>query len=1007
MQFNYTRKALSMKNRPPIQSMVFLFSSFVLVFCLSVMCVFAQVRPDISYTSKDLADFDRLTPEEKISRFESLSLEQKSIFFRTLSDVEKLRIFDLLSQEDKQKLFEGLSYRDKEWLFENLSDEDKKNLYQLLSDEDKELIFESLSDKDKIIVFEALNAKDKESIFKNLSDADKRRIFKGLSEPEKSELFRSLDDADKRRVFRGLSDKDKRMLFSSLSEPQKKEWLMKYPELELVIGPEEIPPAVPEKPVKTVEEAEAPSDIERIMSGQFPTHISRELRQFGYDFFKRDISAFTPIAKVPVGPDYIIGPGDNFTIHLWGKAEKTYNITVTREGNITVPRLGTMTVIGMTFAELKPYLYHKFKQYYPYFEMSITMGSLRTVEVFIVGEAKSPGTYSVISLSTAITALFEAGGPTKKGSLRNIKIFRNREQIRSLDLYEFFIRGNKGDDLRLQPGDTIFVPVLGPVVGIAGCVKRPAIYELKEAQTTIDDVIELAGGVLPIGYLQNVVIERVEGNKRRVIRSFNLDPSYEMTNSNLLMSLKDGDVVKVYPVHKETREVVYLEGHVKYPREYELRPGMKLRDIIPSYDYLLPEPYLPQAEIVRLIPPDLHPEILEFNLNALMNGDPDQNLLLQDQDRVIIYDKWEKREKPEVTIKGAIRNPGTYRLYKGMTVKDLIFQAGNLDNSAYQEKADLSRAIPGETGTDIMKVTFSPRKAMAGNPEENLLLQQDDQICIREIPQYSQALERKVFLEGEFLFPGEYAFSEGERLISVIERAGGLTEEAYPFGAVFLRSSVKEVQRERLKEYVSKLEQDVYAMSALSAETATDKEQAAALAQSLASKRELLEKLRKAEPTGRMVIDLREVLVLSSSPYNFELRPEDRLIVKKRPDSVNILGEVYNPTALFAEKGKNVGYYLNLVGGPTENAEDDEIYIVKANGSVISKSQGGVFGLVSWDSAKHRWTLGGFDSIKLDPGDTVIVPRKVEKFPWLRVVKDITQIMFQIAVTAGVIIAAY
>ena len=995
-----------MRNRHSISRTVFLSFFCLAFFSISVMSAFAQDRPTYSYSGKELTDFDRLTIEEKIRRFESLSLEEKTIFFRTLGDAEKIRIFDRLNQADKQKFFEGLSYNDKEWVFENLSDADKRNLFQLLSDEDRELIFESLTDADKIIVFKGLNATDKEKIFKSLSDVDKRRVFKTLSEPEKSDLFRSLGDADKRRVFRGLIDADKRRLFSSLSEAQKKEWLKKYPDLELIIGPEEIPPVVPEKPFAAVEEVEAPSDIEKIMSGQFPTYISRELRQFGYDFFDKDISAFTPIISVPVGSDYIIGPGDNFTIHLWGKAEKTYNVTVTREGNITLPRLGTMTVSGLTFAELKPYLHHKFKQYYPYFEISITMGSLRTVEVFIVGEAKNPGTYSVSSLSTAITALFAAGGPSKKGSLRDIKIFRNGEQIRSLDLYEFFIRGTKGDDIRLQPGDTVFIPVLGPVVGIAGCVKRPAIYELKETQT-IGDVIELAGGVLPVGYLQNVVIERVEGHKRRVIRSFNLDPAYEMTNINLLIPLKDGDVVKVYPVHKETRQVVYLEGHVKYPREYELRPEMRLRDIIPSYDYLLPEPYLPQAEIIRLMPPDLHPEIIEFNLGALMKGDPDQNPLLQDQDRVIIYDKWEKKEKPEVTIRGAVRNPGTYRLYKGMTVKDLIFQAGNLNIKAFQERADLARIIPGKTGTGIMKVTFCPRKAMAGAPTDNLLLQEDDQVYIREIPQYSKALERKVLLEGEFLFPGEYIFSEGERLTSVIERAGGLTEEAYPFGAMFLRESVREVQKVRLSEYVSKLERDIFAMSALSAETITDKEQAAALAQSLASKRELLEKLRTAEPTGRMVTDLREMLVLPSSPYNFELRPGDHLIVKKRPDSINVLGEVYNPTALFAEKGKSVGYYLNLVGGPTDNAEDDEIYIVKANGTVISKSQEGFLGLVSWDSKKHRWTMGGFDSIRLDPGDTVIVPRKLEKFPWLRVVKDITQIMFQIAVAAGVIIAAY
>jgi len=394
-----------MKNRPSISRTVFLSFFCLMFFSISVMSAFAQDRPTYSYSGKELTDFDRLTIDEKIRRFESLSLEEKTIFFRTLGDSEKPRIFDRLSQAEKQNLFEGLSYNDKVWVFENLSDADKS-----LSDEDKELIFESLTDSDKITIFQGLNATDKEKIFKSLSDVDKRRVFKSLSEAEKSELFRSLGDADKRRVFRGLIDADKRRLFSSLSEAQKKEWLMKYPDLELIIGPEEIPPVVSEKPFAAVEEVEAPSDIEKIMSGQFPTHISRELRQFGYDFFDKDISAFTPIISVPVGSDYIIGPGDNFTIHLWGKAEKTYNVTITRDGNITLPRLGTMTVIGLTFAELKPYLHHKFKQYYPYFEISITMGSLRTVEVFIVGEAKNPGTYSVSSLSTAITALFAAGG---------------------------------------------------------------------------------------------------------------------------------------------------------------------------------------------------------------------------------------------------------------------------------------------------------------------------------------------------------------------------------------------------------------------------------------------------------------------------------------------------------------------------------------------------------------------------------------------------------------------
>jgi len=244
-------------------------------------------------------------------------------------------------------------------------------------------------------------------------------------------------------------------------------------------------------------------------------------------------------------------------------------------------------------------------------------------------------------------------------------------------------------------------------------------------------------------------------------------------------------------------------------------------------------------------------------------------------------------------------------------------------------------------------------------------------------------------------------------LSSVIERAGGLTSDAYAFGATFERESVKKVQDEQLKGYVSKLEQDILTMSAQAAETAVDPDQAAILKETLTAKKQLLEKMRASRSTGRMVINLEELLVLASSDYNFELRPGDRLVVEKRPDSVNVLGEVYNPTAVVYQKARPVSYYLDMVGGPMEMAEKGEIYVVKANGSVFSRSQSKYFGMASWDAKNTRWTFGGFDSMQLDPGDTIIVPKKVESYPWLRIVKDVTQIMFQIAVSAGVIIAAF
>ncbi|RJR42054.1 MAG: polysaccharide biosynthesis protein [Desulfobacteraceae bacterium] len=748
------------------------------------------------------------------------------------------------------------------------------------------------------------------------------------------------------------------------------------------------------------------SSIEKILSGQFPTYISRELIQFGYDFFDPTISTFAPVTSVPVGPDYIIGPGDGFTIHLWGKAEENYEVEVSPDGSIQIPRVGACSVSGMRFEELKPYLSRKFKEYYPDFEMSVSMGRLRTVEIFVVGEARNPGTYNLSSLSTVISSLYAAGGPSKNGSLRNVQIIRPNGKTRVVDLYEFLISGIKKNDIRIQAQDTLFIPVIGPVVGVSGNVKRPAIYEMKGGEN-IGHVLKLAGGLLPTGELQNVVVERIKGHQRRVIRSFNLDPSGGEAGENLKAPLQDGDLVKIYPIHNSIGKAVHLEGHVKYPREYEWKSGMRLLELIPSYNALLDEPYLPQAKIVRLTPPDSHPEIIPFNLGGLLAGDEKENLALQEMDRVVISSAWEKKDRPEVTIKGAVRKEGGYRLYKGMTVKDLIFEAGSFTRAAYLEEAVLSRVMPGKTGTDTVVIRFSPKGAIEGKPQDNIALKEDDHVHIREMPQYREALERKVTLEGAFVFAGEYAFAEGERISSVIARAGFLTADAYPFGAVFLRESAREMQRQRLSEYMDRLEEEILTASSRAAETSMEKEQAALLQQNLTAKKQLLEKLRKAQPTGRMVIDLEEILAKPFSEKDIQLRAGDTLIVGKRPDYVNVLGDVYNPTALFAEKGRSVEYYLNKVGGPTKDADEDQIYLVRANGAVASKSQKRFFAMESSEEAKSGWGGGEFDSLIMGPGDTLIVPRETVKYPWLGITKGITEIMYHIAVAAGVLIVAF
>jgi protein involved in polysaccharide export with SLBB domain len=875
-----------------------------------------------------------------------------------------------------------------------------------------------LSPQERLDHYSGLPPEERKGLFLAMEEADRVEFFDGLSEEERLALFRALDEGQRKTLFLRLSEETKDEIFTALGDQERGDLLarlgpeekarlhLRFPWLELLVPDRSREPGPSRKGPQVKEKPEAASRIEKVMSGEFPMGIARELRQYGYDFFREDASAFLPVSNIPVGPDYIVGPGDQLLIHLWGKVEKTYDATVSRDGGVFIPRLGDLPVNGLTFAELKPFLARKFREYYTDFELTVTLGRLRSIRVFVVGEANRPGTHTISSLSTAVAAVYAARGPNKNGSLRNIRVLRDDRVLARLDLYDFFLQGTKPGDVRLQTGDVIVIPVIGPAVGVAGNVRRPAIYELKGPET-LSEVLGMAGGVLPVGHLQNVIVERVQGNQRRVILSLNLDPSSSKSSEQFKIGLLDGDIVRVYPVHKGLRQTVYLEGHVKYPREYEFHSGMRLRDILPSYEAVLPEPYLARGDIVRLVPPDLHPQLLEFHLGRLLAGDESENLALQDLDRVRVYAVWEKGDFPKTTIQGAVRRPGSYRLYRGMRVKDLIFQAGNISSRAYPGKSTLSRVVPGKERTDMVTLEFSLKEAMEGAPEHNLLLSPDDTVHIREIPQYGQSLLRKVYLEGEFRFPGEYTFSEGERLSSVIQRAGGLTEEAYPFGSMLFRESVKEVQRARLADYIRKLEEDTLTLSSQAAETALDKEEAGILQETLTAKRQLLEKLKTAQPTGRMVIDLREVLTLPDSYYNFELRPGDRLVVEKRPDHVNVLGEVFNPTAIFAEKGKSAGYYLEKVGGVTGNADNGQTYLVKANGTVISRSQEGFFGIASWDAEKDRWSAGGFDSVSIDPGDTIIVPRKVERYPWLRITKDITQILYQIAVAAGVIIVAY
>lgn len=748
---------------------------------------------------------------------------------------------------------------------------------------------------------------------------------------------------------------------------------------------------------------ELKSTIERVFSEEIPQAIPKDLKQFGYDLFISAVSSFAPVTDVPVGPDYVVGPGDSFIISLWGRVEAGFSVIVDRNGEITLPKIGTLKVWGLSFSELKKYLSREFSKHYKGFYMNVVMGKLRTIRVFVVGEAVTPGSYTLSSLSTVYNALFAAGGPSKRGSMRNIQLIRNNIVVKIIDLYDFLLKGDKSEDERLQSGDTIFIPVIGPVAGITGNVKRLAIYEIKRSMV-LEELIDLAGGVTPVGYLQRVQVERIEAHQRKVVADFDISESFKAKDLNLKTPLQDGDLVKIFPILPTTQKVVYLEGCVKRPGGYEFKEGMKLLDLIPSFDHLLPEPYIDYADIIRLVPPDFHPETISFNLGRLLKGDNSQNIELKEHDRVTIYSRGTLKELPQVTIAGELQRAGKYRLLENMRVKDLIYDAGNLKRSAYLQEAEITRLIKTEIGVRSKIININLGEALKENPEHNILLEEDDYLFVRQIPEWY--IDKTIILKGEVKFPGTYSSSKGERLSSVIERAGGFTEYAYLRGAFFTRESAKRAQEERLRGFIDRLEEDMLRSQMRLAEAAISEAEAKSLEQSLTVKRELLKKTRVAQATGRVVIVLDSLDKYRGSKYDLELEDGDTLTIPPIPWTVNVLGSVYNPTSIVYTKGRMVDFYLNKVGGPTPDAEEGEMYIVKADGSVVSKTQKGKFG-ISWDPEESRWVSGGFLSARIELGDTILVPSKLTRIVWKRELMDWTTVLYQIAVTAGVIGVLY
>jgi protein involved in polysaccharide export with SLBB domain len=728
---------------------------------------------------------------------------------------------------------------------------------------------------------------------------------------------------------------------------------------------------------------------------QIPDQSAR-LKRFGSEvFLSRDLVTGRGVSPrdtpldVPLGPDYELGPGDTLTIDMWGSVTVGVTRLVDRNGRILLPEAGSVQVAGLTLERAQSLILSALKQQYRNAQAVVTVSHLRSVRVYVVGDVQRPGGYDISSLATPLSALYAAGGPTAAGSLRTLRHFRGQQLVEEVDLYDFLLHGVRNGSSHFESGDTLLVPPAGPEVAVYGAVKRPAIYEVKAGETSLAALLNDAGGYTVAASLGHITIERIDSNRQRETVTLNLSGSQGPQADRQAIDgfqVQDGDRVRVEPILPYSERVVYLEGHVARPGRLPYMDGMHLGDVLRSYRDILPEP-ASHGEIVRLVPPDLHAETIDFDVPDVLIGNG--NLALQPFDTIRIFGRYEV-DAPKVTVLGEVVHAGAYPLSKGMTAAQLVRMAGGFKRDALLEKADLTSYDVTNGNRIVESVAMVPiGEAVAGrDANADLLLKPGDILTIHQITGWNDIGE-SINIDGQVKFPGNYGFHDGERLSSVLRRAGGFLPAAYPMGAVLVRDQVRELEQKSREELIRQIETNS-AAARLSPNLASG-DGAGTLQLIKAQQQEVLQDLKSHPPTGRMVIHITaDIDSWANTPADIELRRGDVLTIPKQPGFVLVTGQVYNATALTFAPGQSAGWYLSHAGGTNSTANRKEIFIIRANGSVIGRRSG-------------EWFDANVLSTKLNPGDVVVVPQKIigASLLWKNLLTT-AQLASSIAITASV-----
>lgn len=685
------------------------------------------------------------------------------------------------------------------------------------------------------------------------------------------------------------------------------------------------------------------------------------LKRFGSDSFLIGTGNANELPMdLPAGPDYVLGPGDTLAVNMWGGQSGRLNRIIDRQGQIDLPEAGTIMIDGMTIAGAQDAIQRALATQFQDEHVEISLERLRTVRIYVVGDVQRPGAYDVSSLSTPLSALYAAGGPTNRGSLRILKQFRGNQLVREIDLYDFLLKGVRSNSDRLLPGDTILVPPVGPLISIEGMVNRPAIYELNGEQT-LNQVLDLAGGVLPTASLKQINVERVVAHESRTMLSLKIPDSEENVEQKLAnFHVQGGDDIVIARILPYNEQAIYLEGHVYRPGKYPYKEGMTISDLLHSYQDVLPEP-ADHAELVRLMPPDFRPETVSFSLHDALMGN--SSFLLEPFDLVRIFGRYEI-DPPKVSIEGEVLRPGEYPMSQGLTVAGLVGMAGGFKRSAYRDEAGLSSYII-QNGQKVLtnRRNVEIADVLNGNKNADVVLKPGDVVSIWSLAGW-QDIGASIKISGEVERAGSYGIEDGEHLSSVLKRAGGFREDAYPLAAVLERSQVRQLGEQARQEMIQRIED-----TPIEIKPGTMSEQAAAaMQQSLEQeRRHALALLRGHPASGRLVINISsDISKWENTPADIEVRAGDTLFIPKKPNFVMVSGQVYNPVGITYVPGRDLDWYLKKAGGATSTGDKKHIYVLRADGSVVVPKGG-----------ESVWTSDKFRNVRMRPGDTIFVPEKI------------------------------